>query len=33
LWYYHEIAAVFTQRGTPMAGELQNVVDALAGEF
>ena len=29
LWYYGEIAAVFTQRGAPMAGELRHVVGAM----
>jgi (p)ppGpp synthase/HD superfamily hydrolase len=29
LWYYREIGDVFTQRGAPMAGELQNVVEAM----
>ena len=30
LWYYREIANVFTERGVPMAGELQSVVRAMA---
>jgi len=31
LWYYHEIAKVFTERGVPMAGELQSVVHTMEG--
>lgn len=30
LWYYREIADVFSARGVPMAGELRNAVDAMA---
>lgn len=30
LWYYQEIANVFTKRGAPMAGELQSVVETMA---
>ena len=29
LWFYREIAKVFTQRGVAMAGELRSVVDAM----
>ncbi|HEX7370101.1 MAG TPA: HD domain-containing protein [Rhodanobacteraceae bacterium] len=29
LWYYREIARVFTERAAPMAGELQNVVETM----
>lgn len=29
LWYYREIAAVFTARGVPMAGELRSAVDVM----
>ncbi|WIG54535.1 MAG: bifunctional (p)ppGpp synthetase/guanosine-3',5'-bis(diphosphate) 3'-pyrophosphohydrolase [Rhodanobacteraceae bacterium] len=33
LWYYREIADVFSRRGVPMAGELRNAVEAMAMEF
>jgi (p)ppGpp synthase/HD superfamily hydrolase len=32
LWYYREIADVFTARGVPMAGELQSVVRAMESQ-
>lgn len=32
LWYYREIANIFTERGVPMAGELQSVVAAMEAQ-